>query len=141
MYILSYTIMPAFVLLLSKFFTFTHYTRYSLISCTTHPTKGWLVSFVNIALDIVSSYRLFLGTTYQSLGASFQITFSHPPPCVVLIIVLHISSKLSMHYFFQSVHFLLMFYFSFLQFFSQLFPRVLLLYLFRLQLVMVLYCF
>ena len=73
--------------------------RYSLISCTTHPTKGWLASFANIALDIVSPYRLFLGTTYQSLGGSFQITFPHPFPCVVLILVLHISSKLSMHSF------------------------------------------
>ena len=40
MYITSYTIMPPFVLITSKFATFTHYMRYSLISCTTHPTKG-----------------------------------------------------------------------------------------------------
>ena len=43
----------------------------SLIFCTTHPTMGWLVSFVKIALDMVSSYRLFLGTMYQGLVASF----------------------------------------------------------------------
>ena len=86
--------MPLFLLLLGKFATFTHYKRYSLISCTTHPTKGLLGSFINIALDIVSPYRLFLG-----LGASFQINFSHPSPCVVLNLVLHISSKLSMHSF------------------------------------------
>ena len=55
--------------------------------------------FANIVLNIVSPYRLFLGTTYQSLSASFQVTFSHPSPCVVLILVLHISSKLSMHSF------------------------------------------
>ena len=33
------------------------------------------VLFVNILLEKVSSYRLFLGTSFQSLGASFQITF------------------------------------------------------------------
>ena len=78
-----------------------HYIRYNPISCTIHPTKGWLASFVNITLDIVGSHRLFQGTTYQSLNASFQITFSYPSPCVVLILV-PISSKLSKHYF--SVH-------------------------------------
>ena len=56
----------------------------SLISYTTHPSKWWRASFVNIVLDITSVYRPFLGTTYQSLSASFQITFSHP--CVVLIL-------------------------------------------------------
>ena len=40
-YILSYSIMSLFVLLLGKFATFTHYyLRYSLISSTTHATKG-----------------------------------------------------------------------------------------------------
>ena len=58
------------------------------------PYKGvtyQFTSFVNIVLDIVSLYGLFLGTTYQRLGTSFQITFSHPSPCVVLILLLHIS--------------------------------------------------
>ena len=115
MHIPSY-IMPSFVLLLGKFATFTHYMRYSLISCTTHPTKGRQGSFVNNVLDIVSPYKLFLGTTYQSLGASFQITFSHAPPCVLLIFVLHISTKLSM-YSFCSPFIFSMFFFSFLEFF------------------------
>ena len=108
--------MPPFVLLLDKFVIFTHYMRYSLISCATHPTKGWLSSVVNIVLDKVSPYRLLLGTTYQSLGASFQISFSDPSPCVILILALHISSKLSIHALCNPFIFSLLF-FSFLEFF------------------------
>ena len=36
----SYTIITQFVLFLGKFARFTHYMRYSLISCITHLTKG-----------------------------------------------------------------------------------------------------
>ena len=75
MYIPSYTIMLPFILLLGRFARFTHYMRYCFISCTTHPTKGWLGSFVNIVLDIVGPFGLFLSTAYQGLGASFQIPF------------------------------------------------------------------
>ena len=89
--------MPPFVLLLAKFATFTHCMRYSRIFCTTHPTKGWLGSFVNILLDIVCPYRPFLGTTYESLGVSFQITFSHPSPRVVVILVLYIKKNYYSH--------------------------------------------
>ena len=116
----SYIIMSPFVLLLGKFTTCTDYMGYSLISCTTHSTKGWLGSFVNIVLivlDLVSMYRLFLGTTYKSFGASFQIIFSHPSPCFVLILVLHISSKFSMHSFCSPFIFSL-FFISFLEFFT-----------------------
>ena len=84
MYLLYYTIMPLFALLLDKSSTFTHYMRYSLTSCTKHPTKGQLARFVNISLDIVSSYRLFLGTTYHRLHTSFQIIFTHLSPCLFL---------------------------------------------------------
>ena len=94
----------SFVLLLSKFVTVTHHMRYSLISCTKHAAKGWLASFVNIVLDVLSSYRLFLGTIYQSLSASFQITFPHPSPCVVLILSLYIYHKLLMFFFFFLGH-------------------------------------
>ena len=116
MYIPSYTIMLPFVILLGKFARFNHYMRHILISCTTHPTKGRLNSNVNVLLDIVNPYGLLLGTTYQSLGALFQITFSHPSLCVVCIIVFHISSKLSMHCFRSPFIFSLVF-FSFLEFF------------------------
>ena len=76
-------------------------------------------------LYLNSLYRLLLGTTYQSLSASFQITFSHPSPCVVLIIVLHISSKLSMHSFCSPFIFS-SFFFNFPEFFRvNCFPRVL----------------
>ena len=77
MYITSYIVMPPLTLLLSKFATLTHYMRYSPISCSAHPENGWLGSFINISVDIVSSYRPFLGTTYQRLSSSFQMTFSH----------------------------------------------------------------
>ena len=89
--------MPPFVLFLSKFATFTHYLRYSLISCTAHPTKGRLASFVNIVLDIVNSYKLFLGTTYQSVGASFQSLFLNH--LHVLFLSLSSIPLLSMHSF------------------------------------------
>ena len=69
------TLSCLFVLLLGKFTTFTHYMRYSLISCTTHPTKGWHASFVNIALDIVSLYRLFLGTNIKGSMHPFKLPF------------------------------------------------------------------
>ena len=84
-------------------------------SCTLHSVKGWLGSFVNIVLDIVTLYGLFHGTTYQSLGESFQITFSHLLPCLVCICVLHISSKLSMHSF-GSLFIFSLFFCSFLEF-------------------------
>ena len=32
-------------------------------------------------------YRLFVGSTYQRLGASFQISFSHPYSCVILVVL------------------------------------------------------
>ena len=41
-----------------------------------HTSYKGVTSQFDIALDIVSSQ--FLGTTYQSFCASFQITFSHP---------------------------------------------------------------
>ena len=53
MYIPSYSIISPFVLgFLCRF-----YMRYGPISSTTHPTKGRVTSFVNVTLDIVSSYR------------------------------------------------------------------------------------
>ena len=85
-------------------------------SCTLHSVKGWLGSFVNIVLDIVTLYGLFHGTTYQSLRESFQITFFHLSPCLVCICVLHISSKLSMHSF-GSLFIFSLFFCSFLEFF------------------------
>ena len=107
MYIPSYIIMPPFVLLLSKFARFTYYMRFSLISCTAYAAKGSLASFANTVLDVLSSYRLFLGATYQCLCASFQLTFSHPSQCVVLILSLHISNKLTMYFFFVVYSFFL----------------------------------
>ena len=68
--------------------------KYSLISCTAHPTNGTHQFCQYYTWCIINLYRLFLGTTYQSLGASFQVTFSHPSLCVVLILVLHISGEL-----------------------------------------------
>ena len=61
----------------------------SLNFCTTHPRK----SFVNIALDMFILYRLFVGSTYQRLGASFQITFSHPSSCVVILVILFLANS------------------------------------------------
>ena len=116
MYIPSYTILLLFAILLGKFATFNHYMRHILICCTTHPTKGRLDSNVNVLLDLVNPYGPSLGTTYQSLGALFQITFSHPSLCVVCILVFHISSKLSIHCFCSPFIFSLLF-FSFLEFF------------------------
>ena len=84
-------------------------------SCTLHSVKGWLCSFVNIVLDIVTLYGLFHGTTYQSFCESFQITFFHLSPCLVCICVLHISSKLSMHSF-GSLFIFSLFFCSFLEF-------------------------
>ena len=110
-------------------------------------TSYILGSFVNVVLDIVSSYRLFLDTTYQSLGASFWITFSYSSPCVVLILVLHISSKLFMHCFCSPFIFLcssLVFLNASGSIFSSCVIVLLVLTatsMFWLQLVMVLYCF
>ena len=85
-------------------------------SCTLHSVKGWLGSFVNIVLDIVTQYGLFHSTTYQSLRESFQITFFRLSPCLVCICVLHISSKLLMHSF-GSLFIFSLFFCSFLEFF------------------------
>ena len=65
----------------------------SLNFCTTHPRKRQLTSFANIALDMFILYRLFLGMTYQRLGASFQITFSHPSSCVVILVILFLANS------------------------------------------------
>ena len=77
--------------------TFTLYMRYSLISYTTHPTKERLGSFVNNVLDIVSLQRLFWVLHIKGLVHPFKSLFLIHP-CVV-ILVLHITSKLSMHSF------------------------------------------
>ena len=65
----------------------------SLNFCTTHPRKRQLTSFVNIALDMFILYRLLVGSTYQRLGASFQITFSHPSSCVVILVILFLANS------------------------------------------------
>ena len=63
----------------------------SLIFCTTNPTKRWLL--INIALDMFILYRPFVDSTYQRLGTSFQITFSHPSSCVVILVVLFLANS------------------------------------------------
>ena len=115
MYIPSYTIMPPFVLRLQVCHIHSLYEMYSQFLYHTF-YKGVTCRFANIVLDILSSYRLFLGTTYQSLCASFQITFSHSPRCVVLVLVLHVSCKLTMYFFCSPFIFSL--FFSFLEFFK-----------------------
>ena len=94
----SCAIMPPFVLFLGKIATFALYMRYSLISYTTHPTKEWLGSFVNNVLGIVSLQRLFWVLHIKGSVHPFKSLFLIHP-CVVLILVLHITSKLSMHSF------------------------------------------
>ena len=71
----SYIVMPPFVLLLGKSLTFFHYMRYSLISCTANPAKGWTASFVNIAHDIVHSYSwaLYVKALVHLFKSSFLI--------------------------------------------------------------------
>ena len=60
-----------------------HYIRYNPISCTIHPTKGWLASFVNITLDIVGSHRLFRVLHIKASMHPFKSLF---------LIHLHVSS-------------------------------------------------
>ena len=110
--------MPLFVLILGKFATFTHSMRYSLISCTIHPTEGWLSSFVDIALDIVSLYRLFLGITYQSLGERISNHFFSSISHVLFLPFSSISLANWPCIFYQSIDsFFLFFLFSFLELF------------------------
>ena len=67
--------MPSCVVLLGKFATFIHYMRYSLISCTTHPTKGcsWALHikasvYPFRSLFLIHLYVLFLSLSYISLA-------------------------------------------------------------------------
>ena len=82
--------MSLFVLRLGKFATFTHYRRYGLISCNAHLTKGWLASYMNIALDIV---HIDFSWASDSLP--------HPSQYIIIILILHISSKLSIDFIFS----------------------------------------
>ena len=51
------------------------HSLYEIVSRTTHPTKGWLGVFDSIVLNIVTPYRMFLGTTYQSIMHPFKSLF------------------------------------------------------------------
>ena len=94
--------MPSFAFLLGYFWAFTHDMTNFFACLTTHRTKSWINTFINVVFDVVCSYCLFLCRLYQATVCVFKSQFHFQgedyslsvPPDISLINCIYIFSSL-----------------------------------------------
>ena len=82
------------------FWAFTHGMTNLFTCLTTHSTRRWINTFINVVFDIVCFYCLFLCRAYQGFTWYFYIIFSQPEPWLFFAYAFRrISNKLPIHLF------------------------------------------